>query len=483
MRAFVLAVALAAMVTPARAQQPARSVTLEEAVALAQERGHAAESARQARDAARYQSRAFNARLLPQLRFVSDPINVERGATPIITPEGGYEYVRLSQNRSSAGLQIAQPLPWLGAELTVGSRMERVDLYGDDASRRWTTNPFVVGLRQDLFRPRLLRWQQKEEELDASIAERRWLETREDIALATSNAYFDLYGAQTALDNALANAAVNDTLYTLNKGRFDVGKIGENDLLQSELALLRSRGQADGARVERDRAEAALKRLTGLGGATRLAVVPPAQTAPVTVDPELAVQQARRNASTVEEGELELVRAGRQLSIAKAGNRVGASVSAEVGYNQTATDFSSAYQSPVSEQRALVSVEMPLVQWGAGRAEVQAARAEQARAVSVAQARREQLEEDARFGALQLMQTQRMLAISAKADTVAQKRFEVAKNRYVIGKIGISDLYIAQSEKDQAVVQYIQALRGYWAAHYRLRRVTLYDFTAGREIR
>ena len=43
------------------------------------------------------------------------------------------------------------------------------------------------------------------------------------------------------LANATANAAVNDTLYTLNKGRFEVGKIGENDLLQSELQLLGAR--------------------------------------------------------------------------------------------------------------------------------------------------------------------------------------------------------------------------------------------------
>ena len=235
MRAYVVAMTL--LGAPALAQQPARSLTLEEAVALAQERGHAAEVARHARDATRYRSSAFNARLLPQLRFVGDAVDLQRGTTPIIT-EGGYEYVRLSQNRSTAGLEIAQPLPWLGAELTFGSRMERVDQYGDAASRRWNSNPFVVGLRQDLFGPRRLRWQQKEEELGASIAERRWLETREEIALATSNAYFDLYGAQVALDNAVANAAVNDTLYTLNRGRFDVGKIGENDLLQSELALL-----------------------------------------------------------------------------------------------------------------------------------------------------------------------------------------------------------------------------------------------------
>ena len=74
------------------------------------------------------------------------------------------------------------------------------------------------------------------------------------------------------------------------------------------------------------------------------------------------------------------------------------------------------------------------------------------------------------------------MLISAKADTVAAKRFEVAKNRYVIGKIAISDLYIAQNEKDAAVLSYVQALRGYWTAYYHLRRVTLYDFATKQEL-
>ena len=69
--------------------------------------------------------------------------------------------------------------------------------------------------------------------------------------------------------------------------------------------------------------------------------------------------------------------------------------------------------------------------------------------------------------------------MSAKADTVAAKRFEVAYNRYVIGRIGIDNLYIAQNEKDQAVNQYLQALRNYWVAYYRLRQTTLYDFEGG----
>src|SRR5205807_7900960 len=70
----------------------------------------------------------------------------------------------------------------------------------------------------------------------------------------------------------------------------------------------------------------------------------------------------------------------------------------------------------------------------------------------------------------------------AKADTVASKRFEVAKNRYVIGKIGISDLFIAQNKKNQALTSYIQALRGFWTGYYRLRRVTLYDFAEKTEL-
>jgi len=119
---------------------------------------------------------------------------------------------------------------------------------------------------------------------------------------------------------------------------------------------------------------------------------------------------------------------------------------------------------------------MPVFQWGGGRADVQAARANAAQVSSLVRARREQQVEDARYAALQLTQSQRMLAIAAKADTVAEKRFEVAKNRYVIGKIGVSDLYIAQNEKDQALDAYVQALRSYWANYYRLRRVTLYDF-------
>jgi outer membrane protein TolC len=491
-RAFVL-VALVGAMAPLRAQQPVPAptpatsgsaprapISLEAAIRRAQEHGLAAVAAKSSRDAARARDRAFGARLLPQLALDGTAADLDRGINPITLPTGETKFVTQSQNQSSMNLTLAQRLPWSGGRLTVGSQVSRIDLYGESNSQYWQTTPLIVGLQQDLFKPRTLVWEQRQQDHVASIAEQQYLEQREDVAAGAVGAFFDLHAATLGLENAASNVAVNDTLYVLNKGRYEVGKIGENDLLQSELALLRSRASLDGARLERDRAEAALRRLLRIPVGEPVSLAPPPVAPVIAVDTALAMQQALANSSASEEVELGIVQARRRVSEARFANLPGATVSAMVGFNQTAPVFSQAYQALTSRQRLQVGVSMPVWQWGAGRADLAAAHYDEDRAKANAQSRRESISEEARFAARNLMQTRRVLEISEKADTVASKRFEVAKNRYVIGRIGITDLYIAQSEKDQALQSYIGALRAYWTAYYRLRRVTLYDF-AGKE--
>ena len=173
----------------------------------------------------------------------------------------------------------------------------------------------------------------------------------------------------------------------------------------------------------------------------------------------------------------------RRVNEARLNNGIGATLQASVGLNQTASDVNAAYSDLLNQQRFSFSLQMPIVQWGARSADVQAARAEQDRVASTARNAREQTAQDAHFAALQLAQSRRQLALAAKSDTVAAKRFEVAYNRYVIGRIDMDNLYVAQNEKDQALQQYVQSLRGYWLAYYRLRRVTLYDFEKGAALR
>jgi outer membrane protein TolC len=201
------------------------------------------------------------------------------------------------------------------------------------------------------------------------------------------------------------------------------------------------------------------------------------------VDTLLAVRQALHNQSQVRLNEFSDVDANRRVAEAKLSGGPGASVTASYGVNQTAGVLNQAYQSPLESQAFALSLSTPVFLFGAHSADVQAAQASREAVQSNNKLSVANIEQGARFAALGFEQAQRGLSISAKADTVGSKRYEVAYNRYVIGKINYADLYIAQQEKDAALQAFVAALQQYWLSYYQLRLLTLYDFEKGAPIR
>jgi len=462
------------------AQQP---ITLQQAIELALKQGFAARAALATRDAARYRDHVFYSRLLPQLSLGGTVPSYNHSIISVLQPDGTTLFKPQNQTNASLNATLSQKLPVLGGDFFVSSTLARLSVTGENSFHSWTSTPVSFGLRQDLLRPNASAWDQREQPLREELAERNYKEAREDIALTTSNLFFDVYSARVTLANQIKNAATNDTLYTLNKGRYEVGKIGENDLLQSELALLRARTSLDGARLEYDRAAAALRLALNLPAGAPVELDVSLTVPEFDADTAKAVGEALRNRASVSDVALQDVQARRRVTEARLSNWVGASVTASYGFNATAPNASEVYSNLLNAQQLAVSVSLPLWQWGAHSEGVQAAKADQERTVSLAQATLQQTTQDAYFAALQLSQARRNLALSLKADTVAGKRFEVALNRYIIGRIAIDNLYLAQSEKDQAVNQAVQSLRGYWQAYFRLRRMTLFDFEKGEPIR
>jgi outer membrane protein len=466
--------------TPTVAQEP---LTLQQAIATAQDRGYEARAARAARDAARYRYRAFGARLLPQLSLSGTVPAYNRSIIPVVQPDGSTLFRPQDQTNAALNVTLSQKLPVTGGDLFVSSSLARLTVSGVQSVETWSATPISIGLRQDILRPNISGWDRREQTALDERDERLYRQNMEDIALRTAGLFFDLYAARVALENAIANAAVNDTLYTLNQGRYQVGKIGENDLLQSELALLRARTTLEGARLEHERAAAALRLGLNLPAGTPLAITVPAAVPALAADTTRAVTEALRNNAAVSDVALQDVQARRRVTQARLNQGLGATVQASLGFNATAPEAGLAYQNLLQARQLTVAVEVPLWQWGAHGADVKAAEADQEQVANLGQSTLEQIAHDAHFAALQLAQARRNVALLAKADTVGGKRFEVAYNRYVIGRISIDNLYIAQGEKDQAVSQFVQALRGYWQAYYRLRRITLFDFAANEPLR
>jgi outer membrane protein TolC len=488
MRALAISLIIAPALLAAQqapSAQPASAttaLTLQDAIAMAQHQGPAAIAARSTRDAARSRNQAFNAGLLPQVTLSGDAANLNHGINAITLPDGQTQFIGQAQNQSSLGIAVAQKIPLTGGTLSLGSQMSRIDLFGDSSSRYYSTTPVFLAIQQDIFKPRTLVWNERIQSQQAVVAEHGFLEAREDVAGEIAGAFFDLYAAQMSLANATNNVLVNDTLYTLNKGRYEVGKIGENDLLKSELQLLRARASVEDAKLQRDRSEAALRRQIVYPDTRALTIVTPDSIPLVEADADIAVREALRNASAIQQNELDNIEVQQEFTTARLNNRLNATLNASVGFNQTATAFGRSYQSPLGKQSLQLSVNMPMLQWGAGHAAVEAAKADEQRVNANNKARRDALAEDARFSVFQLQQAQRNLVLAAKADTVSAKQFEVARNRYIIGKISNTDLYNAQNDKDAAVLAYVQALRSYWTSYYHLRRATLYDFATKQEL-
>lgn len=470
---------LALVAAPARAQQP---LTLQQAIAMAQAQGFQARAAKATLEAARYRDQAQSSRRLPQLSVGGTVPSYNRSIIQVVQPDGSTLFRPQNLTSSALTATLSQQLPMTGGDFFVTSGLSRLSVSGTQTVKTWSSTPVSFGLRQPIFRPNTTGWDRREQPVRYELAERQYREAREDIAIQTTNLFFDAYSARVALENATTNVAVNDTLYTLNKGRFEVGKIGENDLLQSELALLRARTSLDGAKLEYDRAMAALRLGLNVPPGAPLEIVVTSDVPDIVADTARAVAEALRNRSSVSDVELQEIQARRRINEAKLTNSIGGTVTASYGFNATGSEFDLAYQNLLEAQQFSLSVQIPLWQWGSHKEGVLAAEADRDRTMNTGRVTIEQTAQDAHFAALQISQAKRSLILSAKADTVAGRRFEVAYNRYVIGRILIDNLYLAQSEKDQALSQYVQSLRAYWLAYFRLRRSTLYDFAAGHVI-
>lgn len=484
-RSAVLCAAIVAALVPSAlaAQIPPQAITLAQAIDMAQRQGPQARAAIAQREAARQHDRAFNARLMPQIALAGTVPAYQRAITPVLQPDGTTLYTPLQQTSSNLGLSVTQQLPLTGGQITLGSSLSQLQLSGSQQYKSYTSVPYQVSLQQPIFRPNETRWNDREQAISIEIAERQYLETREQIAIATTNAFFAFYSARINLNNSVANAAVNDTVYTLNKGRFEVGKIGENDLLQSELALLRARAALDQARLDFDRSRSALRIAINLPPSAPLDVIVTPDVPDFHADTLVAVQQAVRNQSQARLSEFNDVDANRRIAEAKLYGGPGASITASYGVNQTAGVFNQAYQNPLESQAVAVSLSTPIFLFGAHSADVQAAQATREAVLSNNKLAAANIEQSARYAALGLDQARRGLIISAKGDTVGTKRYEVAYNRYVIGKITYADLYLSQQEKDAALQAYVAALQQYWVSYYTLRLVTLYDFEKGAPLR
>jgi outer membrane protein len=209
----------------------------------------------------------------------------------------------------------------------------------------------------------------------------------------------------------------------------------------------------------------------------------PVNNAPIfAVEAGIAIKEARENRSDVISYQLQENEAKMGVQRSKSNQFASGDIFLSYGLNQTATSLSGAYKDPLNATQVRIGYSVPLIGFGKNRNDVAASKQRLESVQAQIDYNRKNFDIEVENAVNSFNQLQAALIISAKSDTIAQKRFELAKNRYLLGKISITDLGLAQDAKDKALIDYIRTLQQYWTGFYMLRRVTLYDFEKQQKI-
>ncbi len=471
------------IIKPVWAQQTnLGTLSLEECITIAQDKSPVANAARYALIASKWQYRSFRADLLPSLELRGDAPNYNKNIFSNILDNGQVTFSSRTQSEASASLSINQNILPTGGRLSLSSGLTRLGVFRGENTYLWQSTPLVVGLQQPIFQFNNLKWRNRLEPLRYDIAQKEFVEEMEQIAQTVTQRFFDAYLAKINLENAEFNVARNDSIYNISQGRYNVGNIAENDLLQSELALRNAEASLTRARIEYDRSLNDFKILLGYSTNVKLELDPPSELPEVAVNIEKAKQLAIENNSEALNYRLSEIQADRNFAQAKSEGTFNANLIANFGLNQTSDDFAGLYNNPQNRQFFTLGFDIPIFNWGKQQAQINAARNQQREVANSIEFQRRQFDQRVQYIVSQFLQLRDQALLAAQSDTIAQRRYDVAQNRYMIGRIDITNLFIAQNEKDSARQAYIRALRDYWTGWYELRQLTLYNFRDDRPI-
>lgn len=460
-----------------------RALTLGQVVALARQQSPAYKAATTKLKRSYWQYRTYRSDYLPQLRLEGTIPDLNRSIDPITQPDGTEVFRRRSLINSSAALFLSQNVGITGGSVFLSSELSRIDILEPNEFTTYQATPALIGFRQPLFQFNQLAWNRRIAPLQYEESQKQFNEDMETIAIETSDLYFNLLLAQISLTIAQSNQANTDTLFKIAQGRYDLGKIAENELLQLELSLLNAGQDVNRAQLDVENSSLQLRTYLGFPNNTEVELIAPDSIPQFSVDAEKARQEARNNRGTVIGFKRQLLEAERDVAQTRQQTGLNVDVSASFGLTQSAIRVPDLYVNPQDQQRVNIQFNIPLLDWNRSRAIRQTAIAERELVQTNISQSELNFDQQVTLQASQFNLLRDQLTVAVKSDVIAQKRYDITKNRYVIGKIGITDLNIALQEKDQAKRDYVSALRNFWNGYYTLRQLTLYDFENDQPIR
>jgi outer membrane protein TolC len=453
----------------------ATTLSLKEAIRLAQLQSVDAAVALNELRTAYWEYRTHQAEQLPEVNFTATLPTYSNNYGKYQQPDGAYTYVQNNWLGLDGTVSVEQNLALTGGKISLSSSLDFTRQLGGGSYNEYMSVPLGLTFTQPVFGVNHQKWKRRIEPLRYKEAKAAYIESVEEVTLATVNYFFNLLHARENLSIAAQNLENANILHDIAVARREIGHISESELMQLKLSALQAKGAVTEAQSNLNAQMFRLRSFLGLSEQDSIVPVMP-ETAPAfrMNYADVLLKAAENNAFSKNILRIQM-EADYSVATAK-GNRRSINLYASVGFTGKDRRFGDAYNRLKSNQIVEVGVSIPLLDWGKRKGQVKVA--ESNRETLLSRNRQEQMNFNQNiFLLVENFNNQAgQLEIAEQADLIAGKRYETSIETFMIGRINILDLNDARKSKDEARLKHIEELYKYWNYYHNIRSVTLYDF-------
>ena len=467
--------------------QPVFNLDLESSIALAKEKSKTMLKLKQSLAGVGYDLRAATSKFKTHVNL--DLVTPRYSKTVRQFEDSlGLHFYPVSQNSMSGYLTINQPLPTDGS-LFIRSGMENItDYYYGKRNSQLTS---IIGLNQPIeaffgYNNISMGYKQAKLNYDRSFKQLKRAEL--DLVYNISQSFFTLLSYHERLNIAKLTLQRQKEAYEIAQSKYKAGLIREVEALQMEVDLGDALNSQDIANVNYLSQVTLFKEELGMELKDSIVIKTDLDYKTVNVDAEKAVSLALENRLELKEDEINIELNNMEIKRRKAEGRINGDISFNYefkGVNQDArslpveTTLSNTWNDLQRRPGNLgvgLTISIPLIDWGENRARVHSAEATLNQNLIQLSGDKISIERDVRTTVNRLQSNLRRLQLLEKTVVIAEKSFEISRQRYSNGDIDSQAMALERERLNTAYVTRLDAFINYKLYLADIMRKTFYDF-------
>ncbi len=406
-----------------------------------------------------------------------------RATAAITQPNGTIAFQQIQQNNAYLGITASKRFEATETRLSLETTLTRFDDFSFD-NKLYNGMPLRLSIEQPLFAFKNLAWTRKIQQAQLKESQGGFQMATEATYVNTVSLYFAVLLAEENRRIASANVATNEELIEISKERLSLGKISKEAHLQLAIQLENARINLGTSIAEKQTAEDRLWLFIGQSqevSDVQYAIPDPLDH--IKIDLPDAINKAKANLAPLLSFKTQVLQAQRDKSKSKREMGIQGSLLASLGLARGSDRLNEVYQEPFSQQQLQFVLRVPLLDGGRKR---NTWRQQELRIAAIKEAEeneQQSLINATRISLRNFQQQQGRISELQNIRKMAQERLEIARERFLLGKLSVTEWTIAQRETDNTKRDYLQALAQYWTSYYQLRMLTGFDYATGKEIK